>query len=226
MNLYFIVEGKTEAKVYPDWLKYLLPQLSRVTKYSQADNNNYFLISGGGYPALYEIVENAIEEINIIQKYNYLVICLDAEENTVEDINQEVVQEIFSNRELKLDRTEIKIIVQNRCIETWLLGHREIYSRSPQSQQLRDYNNYYNVSIDCPESMGKYNYPVHAQFHEAYLKELFSAKNMNYSKTKPGDAQKEYYLKSLQKRVATEQTNLPTLREFLDFCNLVRSQLS
>ncbi len=30
MNLYFIVEGKTEQKVYPSWLSYLLPELQRV----------------------------------------------------------------------------------------------------------------------------------------------------------------------------------------------------
>ena len=225
MNLYFVVEGKTEAKVYPDWLSYLLPQLNRVKKYSQALTNNYFLISGGGYPALYDIVEAAIEEINLSQNYDYLAICLDAEENTVNDIQKEVLTELFTNRRLALGKTELKIFVQNRCIETWLLGNQKIYSRQPQSQLLLDRTNYYNVSTDCPELMGKYNYSVYAQFHEVYLKELFLAKNRTYSKTMPGDVQKEYYLRALHNRVDKELNHLPTLRDFLNFCDLVRSQL-
>jgi hypothetical protein len=61
MNLYFIVEGETERKVYPSWLSYLLPELQRVKNPSQAQTNNYYLISGGGYPSLYQEVEAAVE---------------------------------------------------------------------------------------------------------------------------------------------------------------------
>ena len=128
MNLYFVVEGKTEAKIYPDWLSYLLPQLHRVKKYSQAQTNNYFLISGGGYPALYDIVEAAVEEINLSQNFDYLVICLDAEENTVDQIHREILAEIYQERMLTLGKTKLKIVIQNRCIETWLIGNRKIYS--------------------------------------------------------------------------------------------------
>ncbi len=224
MNLYFVVEGDTEYKVYPDWLNYLLPQLQRVKKYSQVQTNNYFLINGGGYPSLYDLAEAAVEEINIIQKYNYLIICLDAEENDVAYIKQEV-EEFFPAKKLDLGNTQLKVIVQNRCIETWFLGNNKIYSRQPQSQPLLDYTRYYNISTECPELMGKYDYAVHAAFHEAYLKELFFAKNMQYSKTKPRDVQKEYYLKELRNRVDRQINHLPTLREFFDFCDLVRSQL-
>ena len=58
-----------------------------------------------------------------------------------------------------------------------------MYSRQPQLHPLLDYTRYYNISSDCPELMGKYStFNTHAQFHEAYLKELFRAKNINYSK--------------------------------------------
>jgi len=224
MNLYFVVEGVTESKVYPHWLNYLLPQLQRVNKYSQAQTNNYFLITGGGYPSLYDLVETAVEEISSIQKYNYFIICLDAEEHDVAYIKQEV-EEFFVDNKLNLGSTQLKVIVQNRCIETWFLGNSKIYSRQPQSQPLLDYIRYYNISTDCPELMVKYDYAVHAAFHEAYLKELFFAKNMQYSKTKPRDVQKEYYLKELQNRVDREKNHLPSFREFLDFCDLVRAQL-
>lgn len=36
MNIYFLVEGKrTERKVYPAWLAYLLPELQRVQSYDE-----------------------------------------------------------------------------------------------------------------------------------------------------------------------------------------------
>ncbi|MBA3922589.1 MAG: hypothetical protein H0X31_13185, partial [Nostocaceae cyanobacterium] len=119
-------------------------------------------------------------------------------------IKQEV-EEFFADNKLNLGITQLKVIVQNRCIETWFLGNSKIYSRQPQSQALLDYTRYYNISTDYPELMGKYDYGVYAAFHEAYLKELFFAKNMQYSKTKPRDVQKEYYLKELQNRVDREK---------------------
>jgi hypothetical protein len=224
MNLYFIVEGDTERKVYPSWLNYLLPELQQVKNPSLAQNNNYYLISGGGYPALYQEVEAAVENINISQKYNYLIICMDTEENSVEYMQQEV-KEFFLDKQLFLGNTKLQLVIQNRCMETWFLGNSKIYSRQPQSQQLLDYTRYYNVEKECPELMGKYEYAVHAHFHEAYLKELFVAKNMQYSKTKPRDVQEEYYLRELQNRAEKQANHLPTFQNFIEFCALVRSQL-
>jgi predicted ATP-dependent endonuclease of OLD family len=57
----------TERKIYPSWLSCLLPELERVKNPSQVQTNNYYLISGGGYPSLYEEVEAAVENININQ---------------------------------------------------------------------------------------------------------------------------------------------------------------
>jgi hypothetical protein len=224
MNLYFIVEGKTESKVYPSWLNYLLPELQRVNNYAKAQTNNYFLISGNGYPSLYQQVEDAVEEINISQKYNYLIICTDSDENSIEYMQQEIC-DFFRENKLCLRNTRLKIVIQNRCIETWFLGNRKIYSRQPQSQPLLDYTRYYDVSNDCPETMGKYNYDFHAEFHGTYLKELLAAKNVAYSKKLPGDVREEYYLGELQKRIEKETNHLPTFQNFIEFCALVRSQL-
>jgi hypothetical protein len=229
MNLYFIVEGKTELKVYPSWLGYLLPELQRVKNANKVQANNYYLITAGGYPAIYEILEPAIEEINDIQRYDYLIICLDAKENSVEYMRREVrekVQELSITKELSLKNTQLKIVIQNRCMETWFLGNSKIYSRQPQSALLLEYTRYYNVSDNCPESMGKHDYGVHAHFHEAYLKELLAAKNMQYSKTKPRDVQEEYYLKELQNRADRQAEHLPTFQYFIKFCGLIRSQLA
>ena len=225
MNLYFIVEGETERKVYPSWLSYLLPELQQVKNPSQAYTNSYYLISGAGYPSLYQEVESAVENINISQKYNYLIICTDADEKSVEYMQQEI-SEYFIDNKLNLGNTQLQIVIQNRCIETWFLGNSKIYSRQPQSQRLLDYTSYYDVSKGCPELMGKYNCEHHAEFHGSYLKELFTAKGRKYTKTMPGDVQQEYYLKELQNRSAKQTNHLATFQSFIEFCDLVRSQLA
>ena len=101
-----------------------------------------------------------------------------------------------------------------------------MYSRQPQSQPLLDYTRYYNISAHCPELMGKYsNFNTHAQFHEAYLKELFRAKNINYSKNNPGDVLKLYYLEQLLARVEENANHLRSFQDFIQLCNLIKSKL-
>lgn len=230
MNLYFVVEGKTESEVYPAWLSYLLPELHPVKKSEQAERNNYFLVSGGGYPSMYEMIEAAIEEIHLSNNYNYLVICLDADENSVHEIQQEVQEEIknFSaSKKFYLKKTTPRIIVQNRCIETWLLGNSKIYPRQqPNSQDLLAYTKYYNVSINCPELMGKNNFNTHSQFHTDYLKKIFVERKMKYEKGSLEHIQKEYYLDELKNRIQRQAAHLPSFQNFIAFCDLVRSQLS
>ncbi len=229
MNLYFVVEGKTESAVYSAWLSYLLPELCPIKSSQKAKRNNYFLVSGGGYPSMYEMIEVAIEEIHFANNYNYLVICLDADENSVNEIQQEVQEEIeklsVSSR-FYLKQTVPKIIVQNRCIETWFLGNSKIYPRQqPNSPDLLNCTNYYNVSVDCPELMGKYNSNTHAQFHADYLKKIFVERNIKYSKGSTSHVQEEQYLKSLKNRIKRQSTHLPSFQNFIAFCDLVRSQL-
>ncbi len=81
MNLYFLVEGKrTERKVYPKWLSYLLPQFTQVDTFDDVVDKNYFLISGEGYPALLDRhLPNAVRDFNRVPSYSHLVVCLDAE---------------------------------------------------------------------------------------------------------------------------------------------------
>ncbi|TAG60007.1 MAG: hypothetical protein EAZ28_09120 [Oscillatoriales cyanobacterium] len=235
MNLYFLVEGmQSERKVYPAWLSHLLPELTRVQSYDEVNEKNYYLISGEGYPSLYDFIPPSIEEINLSGKYNYFVVCFDAEENTVAERYAEIY-DFFNQEKLVLKNTELVLIVQNRCLESWLLGNRNIYSRHPQHLRdhqsqllldLLDYNKYYDVSIECPEKMGRYHkFHTHAQFHGAYLRALLAAKHTTYSKTRPGDALKPFYLEQLLKRIEEKPEQLTTFRHFVDFCNRVKSKL-
>lgn len=167
MNIYFLVEGNsTEKQIYPKWLEYLIPNLVRVQYHDQVKNNNYYLISGKGYPRiLYDGLENAADKILEVPRYDYLVICVDADEDSVEERIQ-YIREFISNKKIDLGETKLEIIVQNRCIETWLLGNKKIFdSRQPLELPLASYVNYYDVSQHNPEKMGNYEMRNHADFH-------------------------------------------------------------
>ena len=116
MNIYFLVEGKrTERKVYPAWLSHLLPELQQVRNYDEVDKNNYYLFSAEGYPSIiYEHFPNAIADIVTNGKYDYLVICLDAEENTAAAIQQEI-NDFIRDHKINMGFTQLVIIVQNRA---------------------------------------------------------------------------------------------------------------
>lgn len=224
MNIYFLVEGNsTERKIYPKWLEYLVPNLVRVKFHDQVEHNNYYLISGQGYPKiLYDGLENAVSKIFEVQKYDYLVICLDADEEPVEG-RVRYIHDFIKDRDIQLGNTEVEIIVQNRCIETWLLGNRKIFnSRQPLEGTLLEYVNYFDVSQYNPEEMGKYQMRNHSEFHYEYLKEIFRSKNTTYSKKFPNDAQERYYFEELNRRVRDKPNDLRSFQYFLEFCEKVK----
>lgn len=227
MNLYFLVEGRSsEKKIYPAWLSYLLPKLNQVKNFDEVTENNYYLFSAEGYPDIKNnAFPNAIEDINNNGNYDYFIVCLDADESTVKEREQEIL-DVLQDKKIKLDRAQLIIIIQNRCFETWFLGNRRIFKRNPQDSLLRDYINYYNVSEDDPELMGCYKtFNTHAQFHEAYLREMFKAKKIAYSKRNPGDVKKQFYLEQLQSRIHDCPEHLKTLRQFLNFCDTIKNKI-
>ena len=228
MNIYFLVEGRhTEKKLYPRWLQYYIPELKQVKFHDQVEDNNYYLISGNGYPLiLNDGIPNAVQKIQETGKYDYLVICVDADEDSIDE-RKKYINDFMSSQEISLGKTELILIIQNRCIETWLLGNRKIFnSRQPQELPLSDYVNYYDVSENDPELMGKYDFKNHAKFHEAYLKQIFKAKNISYSKKFPRKTQEKDYFEQLLKRIEDNPKHLPTFRYFIEFCDIIKAQLS
>lgn len=221
------MEGNsTEKKIYPKCLGYLIPELIQVKYHDQVQKNNYYLISGKGYSAiLHDGLDNAIDKIKETNNYDYLVLCLDADEETVNE-RESYIEHFIQGKNTDLGDTKIKIIIQNRYIETWLLGNRKIFdSRQPLESPLSDYVNYYDVSQYDPEKMGKYNMRNHADFHLKYVQKIFEARNISYTKKFPGDAIKRYYLEQLQKRVQGDSTHLETFHNFLNFCETLKKSM-
>lgn len=226
MNIYFLVEGRrTEKKVYPKWLSILIPALKEIKNPFEVDSNNYYLFNGNGFPSLLDNhLRNAFEDVNQILKFNYFVICLDSDDDSVEERKEQVIA-FMANNKLTLISCEIIIIVQNKCIETWFLGNKNVYSRQPHSQKLLAFNNFYNVRINDPELMGVYGeYDTTSQFHQVYLSEMLLEKNIRYTKKNPSGVVEEYYLNELINR-AMNTNHLSSFKTFIDFCKNINSRI-
>jgi len=227
MNIYFLVEGRrTEKKVYPKWLGHLLPELEETNDAFAVDDKKFYVFNGNGYPSILDNhLKNAVEDINKIDKYQYLVMCIDADEVEV-DFRIQEVQSFIENEQIELNEsTEFALIVQNRCIETWCLGNRRVFKRNPDEETLREYIDFFNVSTDDPELMGKIDdFETHAQFHASYLKEMLYERNIRYTKKNPNGVTDATYFNELVER--NRNTNhIITFRSFLDFCDRVRERM-
>lgn len=227
MNLYIVVEGRrTEKKVYPAWISYLIPRLNPVDWAYQADTNNYYLFNGNGFPALlHNHLKSSVEEVNELDKFNYLVLVLDVDESTINDrINE--VNEFMNENDLVLnENTELIIIPQNKCIESWFLGNAKIFKQNPQNSDLAKYVQFYNVKSNDPEDMAVFpGFNTHSQFHADYCTEFLRERNIRYSKNRPNGVVDKTYLENLIDR--NKRTNhISSFRLFIDFCEKVNNEI-
>lgn len=226
MNLYFLLEGKrTEFQIYPEWLRHLVPELSRVYNPADAEQNNYYMISGMGYPSLLNFLQTSALEVNEIGKYDYLVICVDAEEERIPHRVWEIWNFIEKN-DIK-PGCKLKIIVQNRCIESWFLGNRQIFEKKPKNKFLKKFIKFYNVFYQDPEVMPKYQgFNTTAVFHYEYLKLLMKEKNLNYSKKNTKYAEQKKFLDELILRTQVNTEHLKSFRFFLDFIAEIKEKIN
>lgn len=231
MNIYFLLEGEhTEKKIYRHWLKYLLPKFAKVDYYDQVEKYNYYLISGCGYPqTVTKGLLNASEKIKETGKYDYLVVVVDADEETIQE-RQKYIYDYLEKQYIDLGKTELVIIIQNRCIETWLLGNRAIFNHitnnitSPQPS-LSDYLKYYDVVTNDPELMGFDQAAAdnHATFHYKYLKAILGEK---YTKKRPRIAQEEVYFRELVLRINDQPDHLQSFQSLIEFCQMINQDIS
>jgi hypothetical protein len=242
MNFYFVFEGKTEEIVYKEWFSILVPQLTEVNYFDEVENDNYYQINDLGYPKCAQMIANAIQDINEIPKYDYLVLVTDADRLTVTEKKEEILKWI----DLELvDKTfkslpencKFEVIVQNVCIETWFLGNRNFFVRHPQQNEiLKQYIKYFDVSKNDPENLASefiqdekngaeiFGYKTKALFHEGYLREIFKERNLSYKKSRPKEVQQEYYLQQVIARIKADVHHLQSFQVFLDFCSKIGCQ--
>ncbi len=171
MNLYFLLEGKrTEPQLYRRWLAHALPELRKVRYASELTDGGFVLRSAGGYPRILERIRDSVEEVESAGvRLDQFFVCLDAEEESYDERYATVARHLQ-----KLDPPfSFAVIVQNCCIETWLLGNRSLLKPPPKTDELRKLRAYYDVSHEDPEKMpARPGYATRALFHHDYLKSI------------------------------------------------------
>ena len=148
---------------------------------------------------------------------------MDTDEHTIEERIDEFNKYIEKYRKegVVLNKyCELKLITQNRCIETWFLGNKLVFKNNPTEEPLISYVRYYNVKENDPELMGNYNDAYTFQdFHHQYLRALFRERKLNYKKGIIEVVGSEKYISSLEKRTKEKLGHLNSLRDFLCFVN-------
>ncbi|MEJ1396360.1 MAG: hypothetical protein RPU52_02365 [Candidatus Sedimenticola sp. (ex Thyasira tokunagai)] len=219
MNIYFLVEGKTERKVYPKWISYFVPALSRINSPTEALKNSYYLISGGGFPSILDNhFTDSVNDVNSVGNYDFLVIVIDTD-NVSETQKREEVFEYIHTNNISLINCELVIIPQVVCMETWLLGNRRIYARNSSNIEVTAYSQHYDVANNDPELMGVSNdySGTIGDFHYQYLKAMLHEKNIRYSKTRPKDVGRTHYINELEARLENDPNSLNSMRCLFSF---------
>lgn len=214
MNIYIVVEGSTEKLVYASWIPLVNPLLKQVNYLPDVISNNFLIISGRGYPNYFEIIDNAIDEINEIGIFDRLVICVDSEDFTYQEKYDEILNHLHSRN----CSVEVRVIVQHFCIEAWALGNRRIVRKEPRTHELRSYKKFYNVRDHDPELLPPLSQDGlnKAQTAEKYLRVAFRDryKNLAYSKGTPYLISYYKYFDQVKKRFF-ETSHIRSFAEFL-----------
>ena len=201
MNIYVVTEGKVESIVYRYWIPFVNPCLSQVDDFTKVYGNNFYIVSGMGYPDYLDIIENAILDINNMRKFDRLVISIDSENMT----RQEKYDEIGAFVLHKPCTAEIRIVVQHFCFEAWALGNRRIVRPHPTSSRLREYKQLFDVRSRDPELLPhKLDENLNrAQFAEKYLRLALNDKfrNLTYTKNNPQAVVHDKYFAQVKNRL-------------------------
>jgi hypothetical protein len=214
LRYYIVVEGASgEPIIYPKWIKYINGSLAQIDDLGDCRDNTFYLVSGYGYPNYLKIIEDAIQDVNTIGNFNYLVVAVDSEDKTCQEKYDEIKECVAD----KLSSAELKIIVQHFCIETWALGNRAVCRKNAQDIKLLEYKRVYNVRDNDPELLPPYKEMNRAQFAFSYLKCMLrdSYPRGFYTKSKPDAILDEYYFKQIQKRLE-DTKHIKSFQSFLD----------
>lgn len=229
MNLYILVEGRhTERKIYPAWLRYISPNMERVDYPSAIRDNNYYLISGEGYPRILDVeLKNSLKDISENKLIDCFWVVLDSDGKNIEERIGDIHERINKSG-IIIKHCSVSVILQNPCIETWGLGNSSAISQNQLHNGLSDFFHHYDVKSNDPELMRK---PISfigsdASYHESYLKEMLSVNNIRYTKKNPQGLIEKYYLDALIERAANSDGHLKSFKIFYDLASSLQSKKS
>ena len=236
MNLYILVEdGKSGHKIIDHWIPLLVPKLSRARDVKSVTDNHYLVFSGLGYPRVLgtnpdspskNVLGQTIETLNANNKFDYFLIFLDGDDEGVIKRKNRVYEKIENYHE-KL-KCPYFIFVQDKCLETWLLGNRDFFPLEI-SKQFRTFVSHYNVYFEDPEVMEnnpRYNTTTASIYHERYLRQMMKECGHFYNKSRPAPVMyTPEFISGLKTRL--DQTDhLRSLLNFFDFMDSLNQALN
>lgn len=216
MNIYVVVEGELCARyIYESWISFFNPNLLPVDDLFAIEDNNYAVLASMGYPFYFQVIEDAIEDVNGTNNVDRLVLAVDSEEMTFDEKLNEMLH--FLNG--KQCSAEIKVVVQHFCFETWALGNKKVGPRNPKTDTLRNYKAFFNVLNNDPELLPVYPPESlnRSHFAEKYLRRMLNDKfrNLTYTKNNPKSLLHNSYFTEVKKRF--KQTgHIASFAGFLD----------
>jgi len=216
MNIYVVCEGEVgERKVYRDWIPRVNHNLSYVSDLNDIVDNHFSIIVGGGDPRYYDVIENAIEDVNNHGNIDRLIIAVDSEELDYQEKYDEI-SDFISDFTYT---SEIHIVIQHFCLETWALGNKHIVKPSPHCSILREYKNFFDVRLNDPELLTspKPDYINRAQFAEKYLRRVLNEKfrRLTYTKSNPDVLLNQKYFEQVKQRYI-ENNHIISFNHFLN----------
>jgi hypothetical protein len=214
MNFYVVTEGKTEAIVYKRWIPLINPELTSIGHLSELNQNNFYIVSAKGYPYYFDVIKNAIEDVNSVQGFSRLVVLVDSENMARQDKFNEISQYTATHG----CNIEIRVVVQHFCFEAWALGNRKICQR-PSDPNLLAYKRFFDVRLLDPELLpARTDLGMNrAQFAVEYLRRAINEKyrNLTYSKSRPDAVVHHKYFEQVKKRLI-ETGHISSFQDLLD----------
>ena len=218
MNVYVVVDGeKATKKIYQKWIPLVNSELSNIDYPDQFNQNNFYVFAGRrGQPGIWNMAEKAVEDANNINLIDRIVVCIDSEDKSYEEILSEARQRVEKNE----CRVPIKYVIQHFCLETWLLGNINLFRKKPKDQELLEYYTKFNIRDSDPV-----NLPSHKQrsmnratFAYYYLRAGIRDTHGNdkcYSKHNAGMAQEVTFFNRVRDRCVKKQ-HIQSFNDFLD----------
>lgn len=201
MNYYMLVEGLAEKAIYRQWVPFVRPGLTYCNDPSEMIDNNFAIVSGGGYPMYLDMILAAIEDVRQLGN-SRLVVAVDSEDMTEAEKLQEIDQQISAHAPAELD---YKIVVQHFCFEAWALGNRKAGPRNPKAADLKGFKSAFDVLTKDPQLLPAMDDDHNrAQTAHLYLRSMLRDRSptMIYTKSNPSVVATEDYLRQLQGRLS------------------------
>jgi hypothetical protein len=226
MNLAFLVEGRTELNLYPKWIEHLSrTRLTNCLEYSDVVADQFTIFDVQGISNMRKDIPIAIDSINANNVFDYLVIVIDGDDEGVESRHRFIEGIINDPATPNLPTNcQLKIIVQNVCIETWFTGHTDHFqsAKNCRNKSILSLLNEYDVENNDPELMPNLQAPiVHSigQYHKMYLARMLKGANhsWNYKEKTAHTLIDMPYFQRLEQRLNETPTHLNSFADMIAF---------